>query len=190
MDLLIENVQRVVTLNALKVELFKKFWEVRDLKKGEYLLYQGQVCRYDAFVLSGSLKGYFVNPTSYKEEVAFFAIEDWWATDLDSFHNMLPSMLNIQALEKTQVLQITKERFETLLCELPELERYFRVILQSYANALLKRIYLRNAISAKERYTKFLEQYPTINQKIPQYMIASYLGMSAEMLSKIRSGSA
>lgn len=187
MDLLIDNVLRHINLSSGEIDAFRQYWIIRDLKKDEYLLQNGEICRYDAFVLKGSLKAYFINPKSFKEEIVFFAIDDWWATDLDSFHLSIPSTLNIQAISDTKIAQITKDKFEDLLRNIPKLERYFRVILQSNSSALIKRIYLRNAFSAKDRYRKFLEQYPQINRQIPQYLVASYLGMSAEMLSKIRS---
>jgi len=190
MDLLVNNVLKIVDLSSEEIESFKHFWEIKELKKDEYLLYNGKVCRYDAFVLEGGLKGYFINPQSYREEIVFFSIADWWATDLESFHSRQPSTLNIQAITQSKVALITKDNFENLLQGIPKLERYFRIILQANASALNKRIYLRNAFSAKERYKQFVNQYPEICQQVPQYLIASYLGMSAEMLSKIRANMA
>jgi CRP/FNR family transcriptional regulator, anaerobic regulatory protein len=187
MELLIKNISKVIALNQSEFELFKKFWEIKKLKKDQYLLQKGQVCRHDAFVLDGALKAYFINPKTYKEEIMYFAIADWWATDLESFHTGAASDLNIQAVKPATIATISKSKFEELLLAIPKLERYFRIILQGHSSALQRRIYLRNACSAKERYHAFLYKYPEINRQIPQYLVASYLGMSAEMLSKIRS---
>jgi len=146
----------------------------------------GSICRYDAFVLEGSVKGYLVDPLTGKEDIVFLAIADWWASDLDSFHNQEPSTLNITAISPTTVALISRSAFQELLEKFPKLERYFRLILQNQTTALLRRIYFRNAQDAKSRYKAFLQKYPSLNAQIPQYLIASYLGISAEMLSKIR----
>lgn len=186
MDLLIRNIEKHLPITAEEVQLFRSFWEIKHLERNQYLLRNGQVCRYDAFVLSGALKHFFINQQTGKEEIVSFAICDWWASDLSSFHDQRPSDMNIQAIKPTKLAVITKNSFEDLLREFPQLERYFRVILQSNVTAWMNRTYLRNAFDAEHRYLHFLKNYPEINQEIPQYLIASYLGMSAEMLSKIR----
>lgn len=187
MQLLLDNISKQVHLTAEALEIFPTYWKKDKLKKGQYLLQSGQICRYDTFVLKGSLKASITNQSTHKEEIVFFALEDWWATDLNSFHQQTPSFLNIQALEDTEVVKISNSGFERLLEQIPAMERYFRLILQSHTAALTRRVYHRNALSARERYESFLSQYPHLNARIPQYLIASYLGMSAEMLSKIRS---
>ena len=187
MELLLKNVSKHVYLNGDEKTEFKKYWNLKQFDKNEYLLQKGQICHYDVFVLEGAFKGYFIHPETDKEEIIFFALSDWWATDIESFHHKKPSQLYIQAIKKSLVTMITKDHFDKLLINIPSLERYFRVILQSNASALNKRIYLRNAFTAKERYQEFVKQYPDIIKQVPLYLIASYLGMSAEMLSKIRS---
>jgi CRP/FNR family transcriptional regulator, anaerobic regulatory protein len=185
-DRLIHNILSKVNLVTEEIILINDFWKETKLLKNEFLFRNGQICRYDSFVISGSLKAFYIHPKSGKEEILFFAIEDWWATDLDSFSNQVPSIYNIQALEDCVLLQIGHKDFETLLLKIPKLERYFRLILQSYTASIQKRIILTNAHSAEERYMEFVKKYPGIVQKVPQYLIASYLGITPEFLSRIR----
>ena len=186
MQLLFNNIQRYISLSEEEKHLISSFWSIKHLNRGEHLLEAGSICRYDAFVLEGSVKGYLVDPLTGKEDIVFLAIADWWASDLDSFHNQVPGTLNITAISPTTVALISRSAFQELLEKFPKLERYFRLILQNQTTALLRRIYFRNAQDAKSRYKAFLQKYPSLNAQIPQYLIASYLGISAEMLSKIR----
>jgi CRP/FNR family transcriptional regulator len=186
MELLLKNIARYISLSEEEKNLVSSFWIIKQLDRGEHLLEEGSICRYDAFVLDGSLKGYIIDQVTGKEEIVFLAIADWWASDLDSFHNQTASNLNIAAISPTTVALISHSSFNELLEKLPKLEKYFRIILQQHAAALLRRIYFRNAHDAKSRYKTFLQKYPSLNAQIPQYLIASYLGLSAEMLSKIR----
>jgi CRP-like cAMP-binding protein len=186
MELLLNNIQRHISLSAEEKSLISSCWIIKQLNRGEHLLTEGAVCRYDAFVLDGSLKGYILDPVTGKEEIVFLAIADWWASDLESFHNQEASSMHITALTPTTVALISRSSFHELLDKLPKLEKYFRIILQHHAAALQRRIYFRNALDAKSRYKAFLQKYPSLNEQIPQYLIASYLGISAEMLSKIR----
>lgn len=185
-DRLIHNIQSKVKLTSEEITLFNDCWKERKFAKNEFLFKNGQICRYDSFVISGSLKAFYIHPNTDKEEILFFAIEDWWATDLDSFSNQIPSIYNIQALEECVLLQISYESFEELLIKIPKLEKYFRLILQGYTASIEKRVILIKAHSAEERYTEFAKKYPKIIQKVPQYLIASYLGITPEFLSRIR----
>lgn len=183
---LIKNVSKHIRLKHEEVAIFESFWSERTLEKGEYLLRNGDVCRYDNYVVSGALKAFYINSETGNEEILFFAINDWWASDVESFSKQKPSIYTIQAIEKTHILQISYHSFQKLLLELPCLERYFRIILESYLGALQKRIIYNNVYDAERRYDDFLHTYPTIAAKVPQYLIASYLGVSAEFISRIR----
>jgi CRP-like cAMP-binding protein len=184
---LLNSIQSKIKLTDEEVEVLIPFWKEKRLGKHEYLLREGEICRNDCFVISGSFKAFYIHPQTAKEEILYFAIEDWWATDIDSFGHQVPSIYNIQALEKSLVLQISYQSFEKLLITIPKLERYFRLILQDYTASIQKRIIITNAHSAEELYKNFVEKYPKLVQKIPQYLIASYLGITPEFLSKLRS---
>jgi CRP-like cAMP-binding protein len=184
---LISNIVKYIKLTEDEKRIITNYWELKTIPKKGYLLKSGQICNRDSFVLDGMLKSYFIDQNG-KENVIFIAIEGWWATDLDSFYHEKFSDFNIQAIGKSSLLQITRKNFENLITSVPILERYFRVILQNYTVSLQRRITLRASQSAFERYQTFLRQYPIISKKAPLKDIASYLDMSPELLSKIRSG--
>lgn len=183
---LLKNISRYVTLTEEETEIFEGFWTEKILEKGDYLLRNGDVCRYDNYVVSGLVKAFYINSENGNEEILYFSIDDWWASDIDSFSKQKTSIYNIQALEKTKVLQINYHSFQNLLRAIPQLERYFRLILESYLGVLQKRLIYHNVYDAEYRYFDFLERYPDIASRVPQYLIASYLGVSAEFISRLR----
>lgn len=183
---LLKNISKYIDLTQDEISAFERFWTEKTLEKGDYLLRNGDTCRYDSYVVSGALKAFYINADNGNEEILFFAIDDWWASDLDSFSKQQPSIYNIQAIERTTVLQISHYSFQQLLAEIPRLERYFRLILESYLGVLQKRIIYNNVYDAESRYFTFLVNYHNIASKVPQYLIASYLGVSAEFISRIK----
>ncbi|MEJ7826940.1 MAG: Crp/Fnr family transcriptional regulator [Segetibacter sp.] len=183
---LIKNISKNIKISQEELSTFENFWTEKTLEKVEFLLRNGDVCRYDNYVVLGALKAFYINSENGNEEILYFAIDNWWASDLDSFSKKKPSIYNIQANEKTTVLQIDNHSFQKLVLEIPSLERYFRIILESYLGTLQKRIIYSNVYDAEYRYFDCLKTYPDIASKIPQYLIASYLGVSAEFISRIR----
>ena len=137
-------------------------------------------------MLSGCLRTFYVDNEG-QEHIVRFAVENWWTADLGSFITQTPADYNVQCLEKTEVIQFSYNDIEELYIKIPKLERFFRIIIQNAYVASDKRIIQSFSMTAKERYLKFREQYPQIEQRVPQYMIASYLGITKEFLSKIRS---
>ena len=158
----------------------------RKYLKNQYIVQQGDVCRYENFVLSGCLRTFYVDNNG-NEHTVMFAIENWWSADLGSFLTQTPADYNIKCLENTEVIRISYDTIERLYIEIPKLERFFRIIIQNSVVAIEKRVVRGFSMTAKERYLHFKEQYPKIEQRVPQYMIASYLGITKEFLSKIRS---
>ncbi|MNL10465.1 Transcriptional activator protein Anr [compost metagenome] len=186
MDLLLKDILSKIKMPPEELETVRGFLLEKRIKKNEFLFRNGEVCNYDSFILSGALKAYYINPVSGKEEILFFAIESWWATDLDSFANRTPSIYNIQAVDEVLLVQIHHQSLQELLQKIPKMERYFRLILQGYLSSIQRRIILMNSTTAEERYLDFADRYPKIIQKVPQYLIASYLGITPEFLSRIR----
>ncbi|THV57633.1 Crp/Fnr family transcriptional regulator [Flagellimonas alvinocaridis] len=183
---LLLNISKHVKLSPEEIRLFNTFWTTKILEKGDYLLQNGEVCKTDNYVISGSLKAFYINPEKGTEEILYFAIDDWWATDILSFQKQEPSMYTIQALERTELLQIQHLAFQKMLAEIPRLERYFRIILEGYTASLQRRIVINNTYDAAHRYADFLENYPQLTKRVPQYLIASYLGVTPEFISRIR----
>lgn len=183
---LLNKMKAIVTLSAEEERMLSGYWKEKTLKKGEYLLTNGIICRTDNYVIEGALKAYYINSETGTEEILFFAIEDWWASDLYSFQKQTPSIYNIQAVEDTRLLQITSESFQNMLVKIPKLERFFRIILESYLGTLQRKIILNQVYDVKQRYMDFLKQYPLIAARFPNYLIASYLNVSPEFLSRIR----
>ncbi|WP_336959490.1 Crp/Fnr family transcriptional regulator [Chryseobacterium contaminans] len=186
METLIKSITQHIKLSLEEISIFKSFWTEKTLEKGEFLLRNGEICRHDSYVVSGVLKAFCINAENGNEEILFLAIDHWWATDISSFSKQKDSIYNIQAVERTALLQISQPSFQKLLEEIPSLEKYFRIILESYLGTLEKRIVFNHMLKAEQRYYDFLETYPDIASRVPQYLIASYLGVSAEFISRIR----
>ena len=139
---LITSISKYIKLTSEEENIIKSFWTEKTLKKGESLLRNGDVCRTDNFVINGTLKAFYINSETGAEEVLYFAIENWWATDIDSFQKQQPSIYNIQAIEETELLQIRYDSFQEMLKQIPKLERFFRIILENYLGSLQRRIIL------------------------------------------------
>lgn len=176
---------RYIDLKSEEKELLLANVRYHKYLKGQYVVQQGDVCKYESFVIKGCLKIFYAGQEG-QEHIVMFAIENWWAADLGSFITQTPADYNVQCLENTEVVQFSYERLEKLYHQIPGLERFFRIIIQKAYVASEKRIINNFSLPAKERYLKFRAQYPQIEQRIPQYMIASYLGITKEFLSKIR----
>ncbi len=159
---------------------------VRKYLKGQFVVQNGNVCKHENFVLSGCLKTFYIDNEG-QEHVVMFAIENWWTSDLGSFITQMPADLNVQCLENSELVQIHYNDLQQLYIDIPGLERFFRIIIQNAFVAAQKRIINNFSLPATDRYIQFREQYPKIEQRVPQYMIASYLGITKEFLSKIRS---
>ncbi len=157
----------------------------RKYLKGQYVVQQGDVCKYSAFVISGCTRTFFVNDDG-QEHIVMFSIENWWASEIGSFITQTPSDYNVQCIENTEVIQLSFNDQQELFKEIPKLERFFRLILEKAFVASQKRIITSFSLTAKEQYLNFKTQYPKLEQRIPQYMVASYLGISKEFLSRIK----
>ena len=158
----------------------------RKYQKGQYLVQQGDVCKYECFVVSGCSKTSYIDEQG-QEHIIMFSVEDWWTSDMGSFINQTPADFNIQFLENTELIAISHDIIEDLYSQIPKLERFFRQVVEKAYIASQKRIVRNLSMTAKDRYLYFKEQYPEIEQRIPQYMVASYLGITKEFLSKIKS---
>nr|WP_299069069.1 Crp/Fnr family transcriptional regulator [uncultured Allomuricauda sp.] len=161
------------------------FFEIRTLKKKEVLMEAGNMCTHNHFVLEGCLHMFFLNDKGTERTVQF-ALENWWMTDNLAYSKQIITNFSIQAVENTRLLAISHKQQEQLLKDFPQLEKYFRTIYQiSYGAALVKMKYLTD-LSKEEIYFQFTDQFPQFAQRVPQYLIASFLGLTPEYVSEIR----
>lgn len=185
MELLIESIQRHVELTPDQKDfIFSKVF-IRDFKRGELMVTPGKVCKYDIFVLTGSIKTYYTDRNG-SHHIIQFGIAGWWGGDYNSFIKQVPGILTTEAMEDTTVCQVSYADLMQLIDNIPPLERYFRILVQNaYAN-FQERTLHNLSMTAEERYVHFKSKYPTLDLHLPQKEIAAYLGMSAEFLSKIK----
>lgn len=157
----------------------------KKLRKRQYLLQEGDVCHYNCFVARGFLRSYRVTEDGM-EHILRFAVENWWLTDAESYNNGTPSRTNIDALEHSDLLLIEKEDFLKLVDTIPKL-REFRDKLKSKSYEVSQNRIISNiSDTAEEKYIRFKKNYPNIFNRVPLHMVASYLGVSRETLSRIR----
>ncbi|GAB4016216.1 Crp/Fnr family transcriptional regulator [Spirosoma koreense] len=157
----------------------------RRLTRKEALLQQGDVCRYESFVVSGCLKTYHTDENAV-DHILRFSIENWWAGDLGSFLHNTPSALTIEALEPTTLLVIDKPSLEKLYQQLPNVQTFFKVLNENALIATSQRLMHNLSLPASERYALFLNAYPQIARRIPLKDLAAYLGITPVFLSKLR----
>lgn len=184
-DAFVTHINKHVALTKEETDLLLASVEVRELKKKEHLLEAGQVCHENYFVESGLLRMYLTTQKG-TDQVIQFALEDWWMTDYFSFKSMLPSGFSIQAVENTRVFAISKNAQDELFDKIPKLERYFRIVLEKAYAAQLNRIHYIFNLGGEEQYRMMVAKYPEFVQRVPQYMLASFLGITPEFLSKLR----
>ncbi|WP_289057051.1 Crp/Fnr family transcriptional regulator [uncultured Flavobacterium sp.] len=184
---LFDHIEKFITLEPSEIDKLESYLEISNIKKKAHILTEGQICNTMYFVVKGCMRQYIINPKG-TEQTLQFAIENWWITDYLSYHNHIPSSFYLQAVENSEVIAIDKNLLEALLLEIPNLERYFRIVTQKSFGAMQMRIKFLFTMSAEERYHHFNDHFPEFVQRVPQYMLASYLDFSAEFMSKIRAG--
>ncbi len=182
---IIKNIKRYVSLNEDDEQQFIAIVRTTKIKRRQFIVQPNFVCTHQTYVLKGALRSYFVN-TEGIEHTIQFAIEDWFISDFNSYVNQSPASLFVEALEDSTVQQIAYEDVEHLCDKNPKFERFFRLVAQKSFAYSQRRVLSNIGKSAEERYLEFYALYPSIVQRVPQYTLASYLGMSPEFLSKIR----
>jgi CRP-like cAMP-binding protein len=183
-DPILKNVGRHVELDAEETDHFMSRLKFRRLARKALLLKEGQLCKYFYYVHSGTLRAYCMDARG-REATIMFAPVDWWVTDMYCFLNGRKAMMYIEALEESQVFQISKGQFDELLARWPTFERWFRILMQNAYTREQLRAMDNLSLSAEERYTSFVAKYPLIAKQVTQKQIASYLGITPEFLSAI-----
>ena len=184
-ELLKQNILNNVNFSENELAQFCDLFKLKKIKKKKLLLQKGEICKFEGFVIKGLFHIYHLNKKGEKQ-VLYFAIENWWVTDIDSFTNQTPSDLFIEALEDSEILLISKTDKEFAYENLPQVEKLFRIMTQKTHVALQRRMIDNLSKTADQRYLDFIAKYPNLQLRLTNLQIAAYLGISHEFLSKIR----
>ena len=184
-DILFAHIQKKVPLTVEDQQHIMRFFKPKKLRRRQYALQQGEVCTHISFVAQGLLKSYMLDEKG-NEHINLFAWEGWWISDFESFIFGSPAKLDMDAVEDSTLLLLSKDNYDRMLAEVPLMERYFRILYQNSLATKDRRLISANSHTAEEKYALFLEAYPVISQRLPQHLIASYLGLSAETISRIK----
>ena len=179
------HVSRCGSFSTADLEIFNTLLEPKSVRKKTMLLQEGDICNFEAYIKKGCARSYYIDENGF-ELTMEFAVEDWWVSDVSSFHEHLPSNMFIETLEDCELLVLNPGTKELLLQQVPGFERFFRILIQRHMTVVQNRLYQTIAWPAQDRYLQFLKTYPQIPQRVAQHYIASYLGISPEFLSKIR----
>lgn len=184
-ELLHQKFSEIIDLSGEEFEYAKTLFIPKKLKKKRILIEAGEICKYTVFVEKGLLRSFKADDKG-NEYILQFALSGWWTADLYSFLTNEPTLYNIEALEDSELLMITKPSWDLLLEKVPAFERYFRVLIQNNLINTQRRLMSSFTETAEEKYLKLLKEFPDILQRVPQHMIASYLGITRETLSRTR----
>jgi CRP-like cAMP-binding protein len=188
-EVFFSHILEKVSLSDKEKELLKTYFTYKKLRKKQFLLEEGEICTYLSFVERGLLKSYNVDKKGV-EHVNLFAWEGWWTSDLASFFKEEKAIFTIDAIEESEILMITLADFEKMTLEIPVMDRYFRMLFQNSLFTKERRLLGSVTYSAEEKYLQLAESNPKLLQRVPQNLIASYLGITPETLSRIKKNSA
>lgn len=184
-DALHQHIQKFVSIPDDDMPGILAYFTPVHFKKKENLLVEGNVCHSNYFVVKGCLRMFFINDKG-DEQTIQFALENWWMADYDSFSFQKPGLFSLQAVEHSEVLALHYQAQEKLLQQYPIMERYYRLVHQRAHAASQRRIRGQYNYSREDQYLNFARQYPEFVQRVPQYLLASFLGFTPEYLSEIR----
>jgi len=183
--LILNNISGYIHLTDTEKEVFISLLRPMSLKRKQMLLKTSEICRYSSFVIQGCLRGYSVDENGY-EHVLNFAPQNWWIADMYSLITQKPGVLNIEALEDTEILTLSKIHQEELYVKVPLFERFFRIITENSLVSYQQRLLDNLSLTAEERYNNFCKRYPSLITALPSKQIASYIGVTPEFFSKMK----
>lgn len=184
-EVFFQTLKNKVPFSNEELEVIKRYLTPKKLRKKQYLLQEGDVCKFIAFVEKGALRSYIIDEKGV-ERIIQFALEGWTISDLYSFLTAEPATYNIDALEDSELVLISKAAHEELLQILPKYETWIRIQITGAYVAMQRRLTSIISLSLEDRFASFTEFYPEIVQRVPQHMIASYMGLTPETLSRVR----
>ena len=180
------SISRYVTFSKEELDTFISLLEYKTVPKKTIMLHEGEMCNFEAFVIKGCVRKYYIDPNGF-EVILQFAIENAWVSDISfSNYETKPSRIFIETMEDCEFLVFNPETKEELLERVPRFERAFRILFERHLSVTQNRLFNTISKTAMDKYLEFMELYPTLPQRVAQHYIASYLGISAEFLSKVR----
>ena len=184
-EVLFHHIQEKVLLTNEDREAITAFFTPKKLRKRQYLLQEGDVCKHLTFITQGLLRTYNVDEKG-QEHMSVFGWEGWWLSDFNSFLSGEPAVFNIDAIEDSELLLISHADYEALTIAVPIMDRYFRILYQKSIVTKERRLMSSITHTAEEKYVQLAELNPKMIERVPQNLIASYLGIAPETLSRIK----
>ena len=184
-NIIIDSITRHIQLSADEQQHFMSLLQPKSFKRKQFVLQQGEICKYSTFVIKGCLRGFTIDQNG-DEHVINFAPVGWWIADMYSLLTQKPGVLNIEAMEDTEVLLLSKTNQEKLYHEMPQFERFFRIITENSLVSYQQRLIDNLSLTAEERYNNFCKRYPTLIYSLPKKQIASYIGVTPEFFSRMQ----
>ncbi|MGO3109949.1 Crp/Fnr family transcriptional regulator [Sphingobacterium sp. JB170] len=184
-EVLFAHIEEKVTLTDKEKLAISEFFTFKKIRRKQYILQEGDICKNMVFINKGLLKSYRLDEKG-GEHITVFGWEGWWISDLKSFLQQIPATLFIDAVKDTELLVISREDYEELTLAVPVMNRYFRIL---YENSLVtkdERLISLNRYTAEEKFQRLIDYNPEMIQRVPQHLIASYLGLAPATLSRIR----
>lgn len=182
---LFAHIEQKVRLTPTEKEQISSFFRVKKLRKRQFLLQEEDVCKDFAFVSQGLLKSYVLDEKG-NENINLFGWEGWWIADFQSFLFQTPATLAIEAIEDCELLLLSRVNYDQMLEEVPVMERYFRLVYERSLATKDQRLVTAQTYSAEEKYIHLIQTYPELMQRIPQSLLASFLGLTPETFSRIK----
>lgn len=184
-DYLYQKIKEIISITDEEFEFAKTLFLPKKLRKRHFILQEGEISKYSIFVEKGILRTYTIDEKG-NEHTLQLASEGWWAADLYSFLTNEPSRFYIEALEDCELFLISKASWDELMDQVPAFERYFRILIQNNLVSTQRRLMGSLSQTAEEKYLHLVASYPSLLQRVPQTIIASFLGITPETLSRIR----
>jgi CRP-like cAMP-binding protein len=184
-SLILKNVSKHIQLTGEEEYFFVSLLKEKKIRRRQFILRENEVCTDSVFVTNGCLRGYTIDQNGF-EHILQFAPPDWWIADMYSLITQKPGSLTIDAIEDTDVLLLSRKSQEKLFSDVPKFERFFRIITENSLVSSRQRLLDNLSLTAQQRYELFCHQYPTLIERLPQKLIASYIGVTPEFLSKMR----
>jgi len=184
-QLILQNISKHIQLTKDEAKYFTSLLKEKTFKKKQFYVRENEICLHSVFVIKGCLRGYTIDENGF-EHILQFAPPDWWIADMYSLISQKPGNLNIDAIEDTNVLLLSRTDQEKLFINVPKFERFFRIITENSLVSSRQRLLDNMSLTAQQRYAAFCEHYPMLIENLSQKLVASYIGVTPEFLSKVK----